>query len=1031
MGQKGDDDGQKFNPGDEVQSISDPTRIGTIVEICELHAGVQWYRVSFGGGIRPKIPEPDLRSFIPTNKPYDNLINGKIDGYLEFQRLITHQRLHRDHPLRNNIYAFNASRTRFFPYQFKPLIKLLDSPKNRLLIADEVGLGKTIEAGLIMTELMARQTIQRILIVCPANLTVKWQLELKKRFGEEFEILTTGKFMTFLGEYEDSPYECDLKGIISYESIRNKSILNRLDALSPNFDLVIADEAHWMRNFGRNQRKAGVFLGGGSDAMLFLTATPIHLGNQDLFSLLNILDEDEFPDIYTADKRFKDNEPIVKAQICVGQIPPNTEKALELLQNSNVSPKIIENPIYNEIIDTLNEISISDNPSETPTSTLIKIQKDLSELNLLGHIFTRTRKREVHTNFPTRKAYPISLKFTDLEKRFYGAVTDYVRLESELKTASPVLRQWILNTPQRRMASSIPAMVEYYKNNIGFNENDRSEDFDFSDETFDVASIPNLDFQSARKNLKNILRQWPEIGPDSKFEKFTTILQGIRKKEENLKIMVFAFFKDTLRYLKNRLHDEGFRCDMISGDVHPLERTKIVEKFKDDPSFEILLSSKVGSEGLDFQFCDTVFNYDLPWNPMEVEQRIGRLDRIGQESKVIRIYNFWIEGTIEQRILERLYTRIGIFERSIGELEMILGDELSALERDILSKKLSPAEEEELLDRKAIAIEKRLQGLEDLENKSAQFIGTDLFFENEVNMIKKRRRYVTGEQLRRFIIDFLKNNCPRSRVDYDNKTDLGKLFPDDKLRGFLAKQGMPGDLIRYMSTTDMGVPFTFDAQTAFDYPKYDFLNVLHPLTQAIVKHYSESEQLNSNVHFVVLKTDNLHCGYYFYFIFKLKIMAARGGNTIEMVLLDANLQEVVGSDFAEEILGEMVEKGMDSKQSGVEINKDLAEKACMIASKIFLERVDKIREKVKKNNDAFVDRRRESLRNSYGKNIQTKNSQLAKALAQKQDERYIRMVKGTIKRFEAELDQKQKDLDKLRSLQVEYDEMAAGILEVI
>ena len=198
MMQEYDNNGNKFKPGDEVQCISDPSRIGVVVEICELHAGVQWYRVNFGAGDRPKMPEPDLRPFVPTDKPCDNLISGKIDGYREFQRLITHQRLLRDHPLRNNIYAFNASRTRFYPYQFKPLIKFLDSPKNRLLIADEVGLGKTIEAGLIMTELMARQTVQRVLIVCPANLTVKWQLELKKRFGEEFEILSMqGNFLIF------------------------------------------------------------------------------------------------------------------------------------------------------------------------------------------------------------------------------------------------------------------------------------------------------------------------------------------------------------------------------------------------------------------------------------------------------------------------------------------------------------------------------------------------------------------------------------------------------------------------------------------------------------------------------------------------------------------------------------------------------------------------------------------------------------------------------------------------------------------
>jgi superfamily II DNA or RNA helicase len=1030
MIQGDDDNGHKFKSGDEVQSISDPSRIGAIVEICELHAGVQWYRVSFGAGDRPKMPEPDLRPFVPTEKPCDNLISGKIDGYREFQRLITHQRLLRDHPLRNNIYAFNASRTRFYPYQFKPLIKFLDSPQNRLLIADEVGLGKTIEAGLIMIELRARQTVQRVLIVCPANLTVKWQMELKKRFGEEFEILNTGKFLNFLNEYEDSPYDTVLNGIISYESVRQKSVLNRLDALSPHFDLIIADEAHWMRNFGRKQRNAGVILSGGTDAMLFLTATPIHLGSQDLFSLLNILDEDEFPDIYTADSRFKDNEPVILAQICMGRIPPNAEMAAELLEKSAVSVRIRENPLYNEVFDSLNELNSEEASKDIGRRLLLKVQKDLAELNLLGHIFTRTRKREVQTNFPTRRAFPIRLDFTDFEKSFYDAVTDYVRAESELKTASPILKQWILNTPQRRMASSIPAMVEYYKENIGLNESDHPEDLDFSDEDIDDVSYQTPDLQSARERLKSVLRQWPEKGPDSKFEQFINILQGLRKQEKRLKIMVFAFFKDTLRYLKRRLNEEGFKCDIISGDVHPLERTKIIDKFKENIDFEILLSSKVGSEGLDFQFCDILFNYDLPWNPMEVEQRIGRLDRIGQESKVIRIYNFWIEGTIEQRILDRLYTRIGIFERSVGELEMILGDELSTLERDILSKRLTPEEENELLEQKARAIEERLQSLEKLEKNSARFIGTDLFFENEVEMIKKRRRFVTGEQMRRFVIDFLKNNCAKSRLEYNSETNLGKLFPDDKLRGFLIRQGVPGELIRYMSTINQGVPITFDAQTAFDNPKCDFLNVLHPLTQAIVKHYSEDERLYSNVHFVVLETDNLSKGYYFYFIYKLKISAARGGNTLEMVLLDAKLNEAGENEVAEETLGEMVEKGEDSNESEREIEMDIAEKACHEASKIFLERVSKIREQVKKNNDQFVDGRLESLRNSYGKNIDVKMSQLEKASEHKQDERYIRMLKGTIKRLETELGKKQDDLNKLRALQVEYDEIAAGILEI-
>ena len=137
---------------------------------------------------------------------------------------------------------------------------------------------------------------------------------------------------------------------------------------------------------------------------------------------------------------------------------------------------------------------------------------------------------------------------------------------------------------------------------------------------------------------------------------------------------MFAFFKDTLRYLARRLQVDGIGGVTIDGDTPPVERSEIIDSFSRDDRLEVLLSSRVGGEGLDFQFCNTMFNYDLPWNPMEVEQRIGRLDRIGQDSQIIHIYNLWIQGTIEERILRRLYDRVGIFQRSIGGLEAILGE---------------------------------------------------------------------------------------------------------------------------------------------------------------------------------------------------------------------------------------------------------------------------------------------------------------------------------------------------------------------
>ncbi len=340
-----------FKIGDKVQSKSDPSKIGIIEELGPIHASLKYYTV-FWGGIEgtTTAPEIDLQLYQPFKTPTDNLLNGNIAGYKEFLRLITYLKLTRDYPLRNNIYAFNASRTRFYPYQFKPLIKFLDSPSQRLLICDEVGLGKTIEAGLILTEIRARQTVNRVLVICPANLTAKWKLELKNRFGEDFRVYQVRDFIEYLKEYEEEPENTKLNGIISLESIRTKRSLERLDSLLPNFDLIIIDEAHHMRNPGK-QRNVGILLGQSASAMIMLTATPIHLGNENLFSLLNILDEEDFPDFITSDLRFRQNEPIVKAQICLGQIPPRILDSKDFLTQSEDSPWIKNNPLYSEVIE--------------------------------------------------------------------------------------------------------------------------------------------------------------------------------------------------------------------------------------------------------------------------------------------------------------------------------------------------------------------------------------------------------------------------------------------------------------------------------------------------------------------------------------------------------------------------------------------------------------------------------------------------------------------------------------------------------
>ena len=1022
----------EFNLGDEVHCVGEPDRIGTIVEIGERHSGIQWYRVNFGKAERPKIPETDLRLFVISASPYQNLIDKKLNGYREFQRLITFLMLLRERPLRNTIYAFNASRTRFYPHQFKPLLKYLNSPIHRLLIADEVGLGKTIEAGLIITELRARQPLNFILIVCPANLTGKWQMELKRRFDEKFRIINANDLIELL-EQSENPYKSmGINGIISLESIRKKEVLKKLENLLMRLDLVIVDEAHHMRNFNSKSRKAGVLLNRRADSMLFLTATPIHLGSENLYSLLNVLDPEEFSDINFVNKRLGENEPIVKAQICMGQVPPNINRAIKYLRKAAGNLHIDKHNIYQEIIQNLKALRISPLNENQAKRLILDVRRGLAELNLIGQIFTRSKKREVLEKWPVRKAYRIKINLTRIEKKFYDAVTDYVRAESGQRKGLSQIQELMLIMPQRRAASSIPAMVRFYKENVNLDNPALIDDLDLTDENFEEGALNKTELALARKRLKTVLEKWPNNEPDSKYNGLIKKLKALKKENGSLKVIVFAFFKDTLLYLKNRLIADGFKCDIINGDVKPKDRTDIIRKFKEDPDFEILLSSKVGSEGLDLQFCNTIFNYDLPWNPMEIEQRIGRVDRIGQKSRIIRIYNFWINGTIEKKILSSLLERIKIFQKSIGELELILGDELRTIERDILCNSLTQIEEDKIIKQKQMIIENRKNETEKLEKNAAKFIGTDQFFNLEIDKIRERRRFITGEQLKRFLIGFIETECPNSRLCYKPNSNFGYLYPDSKLANIIKEYGNSTDLSKFLYNIDAETPITFDSNVAFDYPDYEYINFNHVLIQSIVKYYSNTGNSLLNAHFVALKTKKLKNGQYFYFIYRLRIKTETESDTFELVILDKNLNIACNDDDSEIILGEMVEKGKDSKSNNIMFGNQLINAAIDKSSNIILDRITKIRDKQQNNIDVFINKRIESLEYSY-QNYTERHIPLYKDnnSEKKINEKYNRMLRGKFRKYDIEFHKKIKKLENMRKIQVEYDDISAGILKVI
>jgi superfamily II DNA or RNA helicase len=995
-----------------------------------MHAGIQFYSVFWRGPAGTKtVAEQDLVAFAESPSPTACLVSGQILGYQEFQRVITYHRLHREHPLRNNIFAFNASRTRFFPYQFKPLVKFLDSPGHRLLVCDEVGLGKTIEAGLILVEMRARQDVSTALVVCPAGLREKWKLELRRRFGEDFRILSAKDVKDFLDEYEETPDRITLNGITSYETLRSPTILARLEDMLPSLDLVIADEAHHMRNFGVRTRRAGVALAANAGAVILLTATPVHLGDENLFSLLNLLDEEDFPDLGLARQRFQQNEPLVRAQRLLTRVPPAAKEALDALREAAKSPWLQQAPSLSRVMSSLEELAGERLTAPAARPLQLAVQSELADLNLLSHIFTRTRKRDVQTDVAQRRAYALEITFTQPEREFYDAVTAFVRAKAAAGDQLPIVLQWQLNSIQRRASSSIHAMVHFYRTRPVEQGLDVGED-DILDEQVEDA-MAQRELLRASAELARIVHSWPEDAADSKYDEVHKFLGQLRSERVDYKLVVFAFFRETLYYLQRRLTQNGIGVALLLGDVPADERPAIIELFRSDPDVHVLLSSRVGSEGLDFQFCDTMVNYDLPWNPMEVEQRIGRLDRIGQRAAVIRIINLWTLDTIEERILRRLYGRLGVFERSIGALDAVLGDVMRRLERESLSRDLSPEEARKEADRVALVLVKQSEDSERLESETARFIGADEYFSEEVAAIQANRRYVTGEQLRRFILDFIRVHASGTKLRYDHEANRGTIVPDAVLRKFLKSQKGVGDLIRFLSAGPEGLEITFDSQVAFEEPSIEFINVLHPLVTAIVDSYNLVVGERMSAQHLMLRTARLSPGMYVFVVYRLSVHGAQTRHTMECVLLGDELEPACDGDKAEAILGEMVELGEEPTGGSLMLEPYAAQLAVARAEEIFVTRQQVLRSQLEAENNGFVERRIASLQQSYTKNIERVRIRLERAREGAKQERYQRMLRGQIARMESERDAKLGRLNDLRVVQVEHQEITAGILEVV
>lgn len=1030
-----------FVKGDEVILRARPES-GTGVITGVLPAGDQpQYKVAFATGTQIYSARHLSRaadSEGASDDPAELLAAGALGDAEAFRAYMSLTKL--EAPLTDNLYSFAASRTERLPHQFKAVLKLLANPYGRLLIADEVGLGKTIEAGIILTELAARGPLDHVLVACPSPLTEKWRLEMRDRFLLDFTVVDGDGFRAFVAADSGGPTPEPQRIIASLQLMRRAENLEALGTHAPKLDVVIVDEAHHMRNAGTATNELGEVLTTLAETAIFLTATPLNLGRGDFFELMRLLVPQEFPEQDTFASMIEPNRHLNLAlRHLRSRWPPPFSAALDELRNvetTTVGARFARNSRYRTTRATLER---GVRGEQVDREEVMSCQRDLIELNTLSHVFTRTRKREVQELFPTRRSHTVGVIFTPAEHAFYDAVTDWA-----LATYDDRVAHLVATTFQRLAASCLPALGNRLLESVAsgrllLGEDELAEIIDMevapgSDEV-EMGELGPVEFDltDERSAVDRLVVAWQAYrgDVDSKYDKFAEALSGSFVAGAD-RILVFSYFTGTIDYLAQRLDGAeigGRRLEVLKlyGPMSSEQRDAAVSRFRDAAGPVVLLSSEVGSEGLDFQFCSRMFNYDLPWNPMRVEQRIGRLDRYGQTSELIHILNMIVSETVEERIFYRLYERIQIFESSIGDLEAILGDvefDLARLQRDALSGSLTDAELDRRRNAIADVIVRRQQDDDAFEAESQQFLSNDDVFLDLFNDIERSRRYVTPEQLRLLVERYLAVCGCSVRLRRLGRDGVFRLEGDVPAFRILIVRALSRSVQGARATraftsrlSDDGIDLTFDPAIATTQRRLEFVSLHHPIIRAL----SVSIDLRAQVAACAALEVDIELsgmGPHPFFVFELKSQGLRV--ELEHMAVVVAVDGAVDESASRELLGSLDSASSSSpdRLDAETINRCFGAALDWVAAAVIQRE-----QQLQARNDETITSQIESLRLTVDRRRLWLNEQIQLGRAAP----IIRMRRSQLSRLDTESAAKLEALDARRGVSVGYRLVAAGV----
>jgi superfamily II DNA or RNA helicase len=582
-------------------------------------------------------------------------------------------------------FSLSIARVDPLPHQLEAVYDyFLKVPRIRFLLADDPGAGKTIMAGLLIKELKVRGLVKRILIVTPANLTFQWQRELKDKFREKFDVVRGD---VLRANYGSNPWQEKDQVITSVSWV--STIDDAKDSLlRSQWDLIIVDEAHKMSAYSREKKtlayKLGESLSELTDHFLLMTATP-HKGNAEHFSLfLELLDKDIYGDISSLEEAIKRREaPFYLRRVKEAMVTfpdPETGQVKCLFTKRNVQTIPFDlNPdeydFYRELTEFVEDQSI----------------KAASEDSARGRA--------------------LGFTMAMLQRRFASSVCAVRKSLERMRTK----REEILKDPEAYRLKQIERKLPE-----DFDERSDEEQQGIMDEL--EGTVASFDPAVLREEIQRLgelvdyARRLEAMGVESKLRKLReTLEERAVFGDPKMKLLLFTEHKDTLDYLVERLRAWGLTVTQIHGGMKVGDRdtpgTRIYAEREFRETCQVLVATEAAGEGINLQFCWYLINYDIPWNPMRLEQRMGRIHRYGQEKDCL-IHNFVSVKTREGRVMEKLFERLATIEADLdpqqtGKVFNVLGDifpanELERMVRDLYTRNQT---EQVILDRIQVEVD--------------------------------------------------------------------------------------------------------------------------------------------------------------------------------------------------------------------------------------------------------------------------------------------------------------------------------------